>query len=111
MTLNKSLHCIMLFSFVMLSAALNAQSIDKNCDEIKIETKIFNPEPGKSNGKIQIVFKEESKTYKIFLLNAGSERSKKEIENGIIDNLRVGFYDILIIDKDGCNRQLTITLK
>lgn len=111
MARNKSLYCTLILALVMASATLNAQSVNKNCDEIKVDTKVFSPEKGNDNGKIQIIFEDASKTYKVFLLNAGSERAKKEIENGIIDNLQVGFYDILIIDKNGCNKQLTVNLK
>jgi len=112
MKLNRALRSIIvLFVFVMISSVLKAQSVDRNCGDIIIETKTFPPDSGKKNGRIQISIPETSKKYKVFLLNAGTERAKREIENGIIDNLQTGFYDILVIDEKGCNKQITVDLK
>jgi hypothetical protein len=47
-------------------------------------------------------------------LNAGSDKTgKEELKSGKLTNLRAGFFDFLIMDKNkkGCVRQLTVDLK
>ena len=106
-----SLFLILLTGLLIVSQTSNAQSKPKDCPEIKVEVKTTDPAPGRKNGRIDLTFPDSSKKYKVFVLNAGSDRAKKQIDNGIIDNLQAGFFDLLIIDEKGCNKQLTIKLK
>lgn len=87
----------------------------KDCGVINVKTKTIPSDKGRSNGSIELIFESsESKsitaTYKVFIINAGEERARKPVEQGKIKDLRAGFYDILVIDRKGCNKQLTVSL-
>jgi len=85
-----------------------AQSVQRDC-EVKVESKVTNPEPGKKNGKIELTFSDTSRKYKVFLINAGEEKAKKD-SGHVIANLGKGFYDLVITDDKGCTKQITVTL-
>jgi hypothetical protein len=108
---------LFVFSLLVLLAAtcnLRAQSAVPDCDEIKVEVKTVAPINNQSNGSIDLIFSKAIDSYKIFLLNAGSDRTRKEeIVGGRITSLKPGFFDFLIIDKTkkGCVKQLTVVLK
>jgi hypothetical protein len=99
---------------LMLTNKSLAQQSVPDCADIKVEAKAANPSPGSSNGNIELVFDRPTNNYKILWLNAGRDKtSKEEISGGRISNLKAGFYDILIMDKNkaGCIKQLTVILK
>lgn len=93
-----------------------AHAQPKDCGEINIKTKTTPSDKGHSNGSIELIFESsESKsvtpaTYKVFIINAGEERARKPVEQDKIKDLPAGFYDILVIDRKGCNKQLTVSL-
>jgi len=85
-----------------------------DCDDIKVEVSTVQPANNQSNGSIDLIFTKPVSNYKIFLLNAGSDKTgKEEIEDGKITNLKPGFFDFLIMDRSrkGCVKQLTVVLK
>jgi len=90
------------------SALGQPQASTKDCD-IKVEAKTKNPAPGQSNGKIELIFSDSQRKFKIYLINKGEERSKKD-SGKIIENLSKGFYDFVILDSNGCAKQITVTL-
>ena len=108
---------LLVFSLLLLLAAnynVRAQNPVPECDDIKVEVKTVAPVSNQSNGTIDLVFSKAINNYKIFLLNAGSDKTgKEEIEGGRITNLKSGFFDFLIMDKTrkGCVKQLTVVLK
>lgn len=107
----------LVFSFLLLIAAignLRAQNAAPDCDDIKVEVITVQPSGNLSNGSIELVFTKSVNNYKIFLLNAGSDKTgKEEIKSGKIANLKPGFFDFLILDrnKKNCVKQLTVVLK
>ncbi len=108
---------VFVFGLLVLLAAtcnLRAQSAVPDCDDIKVEVKTVAPIINQSNGSIDLIFSKAIENYKIFLLNAGPDKTgKEEIEGGRITNLKSGFFDFLIMDKTkkGCVKQLTVVLK
>lgn len=94
--------------FSCLNASAQAFQQQKEC-ELNVETKVTNPDVGKRNGKIELTFKDTSRKYKVFLINAGENNAKRD-QGNVIDNLSKGFYDIMITDDKGCFKQITITL-
>ena len=107
---------IVFISFLLILFEGNllwAQTTTPDCDDIKVEAKVTNPTSA-GNGSIELVFQGSVNDYKIFWLNAGSSKTgKEEVEDGKVRNLKAGFYDFLIIDKNrkGCTKQLTVILK
>jgi len=85
-----------------------SQPATKDCD-ITVEAKTTNPAPGKSDGKIELTFPDSQRKFKIYLINKGEERSKKN-SGKIIENLSKGFYDFVILDDKGCAKQITVIL-
>ena len=91
-----------------------AQTKVPDCDDIKVEAKVTNPTGSGRDGSIDLVFQGNVGDYKIFWLNAGSTKTdKQEVNDGKLTDLRAGFYDLLIIDKNrkGCTKELTVILK
>ena len=92
---------------------LLAQTTD--CADIKVEAKTTNPTASRTDdGSIDLVFDKPVSNYKIIWLNAGNSKTdKEEINGGRLTNLKAGFYDFLILDKNkkGCTKQLTVILK
>ena|ERR1051326_3779725 len=84
------------------------------CD-ITVDTRVKESNRGKSDGEIVFIVAEntDTKRYKIFLLNKGSDVAKKELKDMKISGLSEGFYDFIIIDTKGdkCYKELTIVLK
>ncbi len=37
--------------------------------------------------------------------------SKNPLRGNELQNLKAGFYDFLIMDEEGCSRQITVTIK
>lgn len=107
----------LVFSLLLLVAAignLSAQNGVPDCNDIKVEVVTMQPTDNLSNGSVELVLTKPINNYKIFLLNAGSDKTgKEEIQNGKITNLRPGFFDFLILDRNrkGCVKQLTVVLK
>jgi hypothetical protein len=107
---------IVFISFLLILFEGNilwAQTSTPDCDDIKVEARVINPTGG-GNGSIELVFQSSVSDYKVFWLNAGSSKTgKEEVEDGKLRNLKAGFYDFLIIDKNkkGCTKQLTVILK
>ena len=107
---------LLVLSLLLLAASYNlrAQTAVPECDDIKVEVKTVTPIGNQSNGSIDLNFSKAISNYKIFLLNAGSDKTgKEEIVGGRITNLKSGFFDFLIMDrtKKGCVKQLTVVLK
>lgn len=107
---------LFVFSLLLFAASLDlrAQNSVADCEDIKVEVKALQPTDNQPNGRIDLVFSKPTNNYKIFLLNAGSDKTgKEEIEDGKLSNLKAGFFDFLIMDKNkkGCIRQLTVVLK
>jgi hypothetical protein len=107
---------IVISFMLLLAVAFHAvaQSGVPDCDDIKVETKVTQPTNNLSNGTIDLVFSKPVNNYKVFLLNAGSDGTgKEEVHGGKVTNLRSGFFDFLIIDRNrkGCVKQLTVVLK
>jgi hypothetical protein len=91
-----------------------SQTTIPDCDDIQVEVKAINPSNGLANGSIELTFSKPLNGYRIFLLNAGPDKTQKEeLEHGKVTRLDAGFFDFLIMDrnKKGCIRQLTVTLK
>jgi hypothetical protein len=106
---------LLFFSFLLLTIGNTAfpQNGVPDCDAIKVEIKTTTPGPNQSNGSIDLMFSKPINDYKIFLLNAGPNRTEKiEIKETKLSNLKSGFFDFLIIDRNrkGCLKQLTVVL-
>ena len=100
----------LLISLLLLTTTgftVKGQSTAKDCD-IKVESKVTNPDPGRKNGKIELTFPDTRK-YKVFVAKAGEERTKKD-SGKVIEDLGKGFYDIIIVDDKGCFKEITVTL-
>jgi hypothetical protein len=100
-----------LFGTLVCISSVNAQS-PVNCDEIKVKTKISNTSVGENNGKILIEFEEPEKadSYKIVMFGVGWDKPQEGSVDGF-KNLEAGFYDIYLIDKKGCSKQLNVQVK
>lgn len=98
-----------LFFFYLLPGNTMAQV--QGCDDIPVETKLSQPSSGKGNGKIEFVFSEKARSYKIYLINKDPQDAKSPLKGLEVRNLKVGFYDFVIVDDRGCTKQLTVTLK
>jgi len=87
---------LLVFSLLLLLAVnynLSAQSAVPDCDDIKVEIKTIAAVSNQSNGSIELIFSEPINNYKIFFLNAGSDKTgKEEITSGKITNLKSGFF-------------------
>ena|SRR6187402_3259090 len=108
MKITKFLCAVFLTVLILQDYAAEAQTPQKGC-EVKVESKVTNPEPGKKNGKIELTFADTSRKYKVFLINAGEEKARRD-QGSVIENLAKGFYDLIITDDKGCSKQITITL-
>jgi hypothetical protein len=107
---------LLLFSFmlILIGHVASAQNGIPDCDAIKVEVKTTDPALNQSNGSIDFAFSKSMNDYKIFLLNAGPDKTGKvEIKETKLSNLKSGFFDFLIIDRNskGCLKQLTVVLK
>jgi hypothetical protein len=110
MAMRKSNRILLTLLFVFMFFFGYAQS--KNCGEIQVSTKITSEAKGSTNGSIEFIFDSADKNdFKIFLVNAGEERAKAPITEGKVNNLKSGFYDFVIVDRKGCTKQLTVTVK
>jgi hypothetical protein len=106
----------LLFCLLVCGASLNlqAQNPVPDCDDIKVEIHTISTSNNQHNGTIELTFSKPVENYRIFHLNAGSDKTgKEELRSGKLTNLRAGFFDFLVLDKNkkGCVRQLTVELK
>jgi len=106
----------LVFCLLLCGASLNlkAQNSVPDCEDIKVEVKTISTSNNQSNGTIDLIFTKSIDNYRIFHLNAGSDKTgKEELKSGKLTNLKAGFFDFLIMDKNkkGCVRQLTVDLK
>lgn len=113
--MSKYLHTILiscLFGMLVCISSVSAQP-PVRCDEIKVKTKISNTSGGESNGKILIEFEEPEKagSYRILMFGIGWEKPREGSAEGGFKNLEAGFYDIYLIDKKGCSKQLNVQVK
>ena len=104
------------FCLLLWGACLNlkAQNAVPDCDDIKVEVRTISSSDDRANGSIDLSFTKPFDNYRIFHLNAGSDKTgKEELKSGKLTNLRAGYFDFLIMDKNkkGCVRQLTVVLK
>lgn len=83
-----------------------------NCTEIAVKAEITDTHEGKSNGEVILKFTgtDNDKEYQIFLNCLGCAEPKKAVDQGF-KNLKQGYYDIYVIDKKGCSKQLNIQVK
>ncbi|WKZ58234.1 MAG: hypothetical protein QY309_10170 [Cyclobacteriaceae bacterium] len=109
MTKIKPLLISILICFLLGSGTVTAQV--SGCDEILVETKVTEPSNGRNDGKVEFKFKDDSKSYKIFITNLDPKNSKKPLTNNTATGLGLGFYDFLIIDQRGCFKEVTISFK
>jgi hypothetical protein len=103
--------CLLLCS---ASLSLKAQNSVPDCEDIKVEVKTISTSNNRPNGSIEMIFTKSFDSYRIFHLNAGSDKTgKEELKSDKLTNLKAGFFDFLIMDKNkkGCVRQLTVDLK
>ncbi len=107
MTNSKALLISSLLFFLLVSKGFS-QSTD--C-EIQVETKVTAPLNGRDNGKVKFEFADKTKTYKIFLVNRNPSAARVPLRNSEAENLKAGFHDFIIIDANGCSKQLTVTVK
>ena len=111
---NPKVVLITVFLILFEANALLAQNPSADCADIKVEAKATNPTASRADGSIELVFDKAVSNYKIIWLNAGNSKTEKEeVNDGRLRNLKAGFYDLLILDKNnkGCTRQLTVILK
>lgn len=103
----------MLFSILIFLCLLpdNTMAQVQGCDEISVETKLSQPSAGRGNGRIEFIFSEKSRSYKIYLINKDPQDAKNPLKGLEVRDLKVGFYDFVIVDDRGCTKQLTVTLK
>lgn len=107
MTNSKALLISTLLAFLFVGKGFS-QSAD--C-EIQVESKVTAPQNGRDNGKVKFEFTDNTKAYKIFLVNRNPSDAKVPLRNNEATNLKPGFYDFIIIDASGCSKQLTVTVK
>lgn len=106
----------LVFCLLLLSASLSlrGQSTVPDCEDIHVDIETTAPTIGQANGSINLTFTKPIGDYKIFFLNAGEDKTgKEEVLDGRLKNLKAGFFDFLIMDKNkkGCIKQLTVVLK
>ena len=82
------------------------------CDEIKVTATITHSSDFLSNGKITLNYQDAGKAnlYKAFIQCVGCEKHHESTNEGF-QNLKAGYYDIYIIDKKGCSKQLNVQVK
>jgi hypothetical protein len=107
MEYSKSL-LILLYFLLFVGKVSFAQ--DTNCT-IEFTTTVTEPQAGRSNGKIEFVFKDNEKKYTIYWINRSHSEAKNPIKVKEIKDLKAGFYDFVIVDAEGCSRQTTVILK
>ncbi|MBX2966142.1 MAG: hypothetical protein KF845_08355 [Cyclobacteriaceae bacterium] len=95
---------------LVLLFAVQGFSQSAEC-EIQVETKITTPARGRNNGKVRFEFSDKAKTYKIFLVNRNPSDARVPLRNNEAAELKEGFYDFVIVDGNGCSKQLTVTIK
>lgn len=94
---------------IAFSVPLCAQS--KDCS-LQVQSVVKAPSKNKADGEIQLTIESDSKDITVFLVNAGVDRAKKPLNNGLATGLKKGFYDFMIVDrKKTCAQQFTVTLK
>jgi hypothetical protein len=112
--MSRHLHTILIVFLLLGTLAFHsAQAQSKqNCDEIKVKAVVTNTSAGESNGKIHLEFEEANvaDTYKVILFGSGWEKPLIGDKEGF-ENLSAGFYDVYLIDKKGCSKQLNVQVK
>ncbi len=66
---------------------------------------------GRDSGRIEFSFTDRTREYKIYWINRNPMESKNPLRGNELQNLKAGFYDFLIMDEEGCSRQITVTIK
>jgi hypothetical protein len=80
-------------------------------DQIKVSTITTHTIDGPSGGKIEFKFEDESaaKNLKFYITPIG-EKTEEGTKDGF-RNLKAGFYDVYIVDKKGCLKQVQVQVK
>jgi len=101
-----------LLFFCVASIPVFSQSSPRtDCPEVKVEAEITHTSGGNDNGKIVLKFDNaaDAEKYLIILTCAGCSEAKKA-EDLAFNNVKAGHYDIYLVDKQGCSKQLSIQL-
>lgn len=82
-----------------------------NCPDIKVATSVSNTTDGQANGKIEFKFEDGSTgdQYR-FLINPPGEQVQEGTKEGFKE-LKAAFYDVYVIDKNGCIKQMHVQVK
>jgi hypothetical protein len=92
-------------------ASFSQKAADCNQD-IKVTAHTSHSTPGAANGKIEFKFEAglSGGSYSFFLSRVGSSETKQGTKEGF-KNLTSGYYDLYIIDRRGCSKQLQVQVK
>lgn len=105
---------LLLIVLVGSIASINcfAQKASDCGDKIKVIANVTNTSAGLKNGKIDL--KAESgntlDSYNFFLSRVGSNNMTQGSKSGFKD-LQTGHYDLYIIDRKGCSKQVQVQVK
>ena len=106
----KSYKTLLVSSFLLLGSAVLVNAQVRNCT-IEVTTTTESPQAGKNDGRIEFSFPDKSRNHKIYLINRDQDEAKKPIRGVELKDLKAGFYDFVIVDDEGCSKQLTVVLK
>jgi hypothetical protein len=101
---------LLMSSFLFLGFTLSGNAQARNCT-IEATTTTVNPQAGRNDGRIEFNFTDKSRTYKIYLINRNPDEAKKPLSGVELRDLKAGFYDFVIVDNEGCSKQITVVLK
>lgn len=100
---------VLAFSCAAFSSAAAQSFSSRDCPEIKVKAEITHTTSAGENGEIELTFDEapRSDQYIILLTCPGCAEAKKAVDH-TFKNLKAGYYDIYVVDKQGCSKQLNL---
>lgn len=101
------------FIAAVMHGSITMAQPSRNCDEIKVKAEVqHTTSPGKNDGKVTFKFEvpQQSDKYNIFLQCLGCAEPRPGDKEGF-SALKAGYYDIYLIDKKGCSKQLNVQVK
>lgn len=113
LTFRGKMRLIFSFFLLLVSHSMNSQTLPSKVQdcEIQVTYQVEDASAGKSNGKIQILVDNQTpgEGYRIHVLNLGPARAEEPVRGGMLQGLKKGFYELIIVDlKRKCVEELTV---
>jgi hypothetical protein len=107
----KSLVIVLLFAAGFCLPERSFAQKQPNCPEIKVTTSVTNTTDDRHNGKIEFKFEDGSKgdQFKFFITPLGAQTTEGTKDG--FKNLKTGHYDIYVIDRKNCLKQVQVQVK